>query len=162
MKTSNGTKTFTKEGLLNLSFILIYQALKAGEDIESDIILSNASYILGLNGLSITYLKSLIESSFKKPFVKAEMMNDVKTLSLPAIAEKWGRSEQAIINYCNRNNIDYKKRQKRIDLTELENEIRSYNGAYTITELVNKTRHNPTFLKKFCDLNSIPYRRKLC
>lgn len=154
--------SLSKRGSLCLCLAMICDSLKNGEDIENDTLLSNALYFLEDKGISLDFLKSQIITTTKRKFNKEEMMHDAQVMSLKELSLKWQRSEQAIRDYCYRNNIPYKKSGKRIDLIALKQELISYNGEFTIDQMVKKTHHEYNFIKGFCDNNKIAYRTRVC
>ena len=143
-------EVYPKEGLINLSVSLLNRAIRDGYDINSNIILSNAQYIMETyTGLTLNMLKKYIETSCEKPLVKEEIEKNSQTLSIKEMAAKWGRTEHSIRSYCRRYNIQYKKHQG-VSKEQVAKEILALNGTYSAAEIGTLTHHHPALIRQVC------------
>lgn len=148
------------KGTLALCLSLVYQALKDDIDLESDAFLSNSAYCLGLAGVSIDYLKSLIKKEMKEveeTFNKEAVVKDCTKMSISEVAKKYGKSEASIYGLCNRNHIKFKKSVRSSTDTLLET-IKSYDGKLSLAQIAKETHHSWSFIKNFCLQNELTYR----
>lgn len=151
---------FNKQGIVNMCILMLYDALKENANITTNVILSNAQYIVETNtGVTLNAMKNYISSSYKEPFNRAEMLNDVsQNMSVKEIAKKWGRTESSIRSYLNRQKIEY--RNDHLDEESIANELRKFNGLCTCTEMGIRTHHATNVVRRICKTYQVPYRER--
>lgn len=156
-------KVTSIKGTLSLCLYLIYNALKDGEDIKSDLILTNSAWAIEeYTNITIDYLKTLVESEMNEvsaQFNKEAMLKDCLEMPISEVARKYGKTESSVYGLCNRNNIKFKKVNV-TDKNELLNTIKSYNGAYSLEQIAKATHHSWQYIKDFCTDNNLSYREK--
>ena len=143
-------EVYPKQSIINLAVSMLSRALRDGYDINSNIYLSNAQYIMEeYTGLTLNMLKKYIEASCSKPLSKEEIEKDSQNLSIKEMATKWGRTEHSIRSYCNRHHIHYKKKPG-ISKEQVAREIMALNGNYSYVEIGTLTHHHPSLIKEVC------------
>lgn len=155
----NKNKDFSKRGLINLSIILISKAIIENIKIEDNIILSSALYIIeDKTGLTLNLLKQYLLEPYSEPLDKMQIAKDLETMSIREVANKLNRTEASVRSFVNRQNIGYKRIEKKGDIDSIAREIQALNGLYSYTAMSVATHHRIELIKEACNKYNIPHK----